>query len=449
MARSESATTPYGDGLEFWADQIERMTLRLKLHACARLIADGSFLPDRPRSTDDVAELQGRLLVELAALEDHIASRRAAGLPSALPLDRIADAFGLDPLERDILCLSLVPELEPSFRGLMSKLRRASSRDQLDPETAIELLCDSLAERIAARRCFADTAPLMRDQLIVLDDTRATKRVMNYALRPSPAMIRALLGDAAVENPLAGLCRVTAPTLTLDEVHLPGWKAEVHHICRSHAERVIAAGTEATGGDPLVLLFLGAPGTGKTMLAEALAAALPWPLMTVSTSALLKKPLDAVRNIEVLLFEASLRRAVLFFDDCEALLRRENFGFHDALKLLDGFDGIVILATNTGEPVDPAFERVVSYVARFTTPSVPLREQIWRRQLTGVPVDDDVDPARLSQRFEMAGGHIRNAVRLARQKAAMGAISGPHLVAAATRRSALTRARSGRSHGSP
>jgi SpoVK/Ycf46/Vps4 family AAA+-type ATPase len=145
----------------------------------------------------------------------------------------------------------------------------------------------------------------------------------------------------------------------------------------------------------VTLLLNGVPGTGKTLAARALAGELGRPLRVVLSSTVLSRYVgEAERNLEEHFKAAAGEGAVLFFDECEALLRSRNEALasrHDVslvgtlLGLLDRHSGVVVFATNHAELVDAAFLRRMLFVATLHAPDQRLRRQLWERALAGVP----------------------------------------------------------------
>jgi SpoVK/Ycf46/Vps4 family AAA+-type ATPase len=90
------------------------------------------------------------------------------------------------------------------------------------------------------------------------------------------------------------------------------------------------------------------------------------------------------------------------------------------LRELEGFNGVVIFATNLAANFDPAFERRIRTHVLFEMPGVDERERIWHVQLhpTKTPLGDDVNFRDLAERFAVSGGDIKNAVLKAATAAA-------------------------------
>jgi len=184
-------------------------------------------------------------------------------------------------------------------------------------------------------------------------------------------------------------------------------------------------GERHPAGLALAFNFAGPPGTGKTICAEAIAHALGRRLLLVRYAELESLWAgETPKNVAAVFRRAREERAVLLFDEADALATRRSTTVHHGfereanttisvlLQELERYDGVVIFATNLAANFDPAFERRIRTHVLFEMPGVEEREQIWRVQLHPLrtPLGPDVDFAALARGYEVSGGVIRNAV---------------------------------------
>lgn len=197
--------------------------------------------------------------------------------------------------------------------------------------------------------------------------------------------------------------------------------------------RTWGLGERHSSGLGLVFNFAGPPGTGKTICAEAIAHALGMKLLVVDYAELESMWLgETPKNLAGAFRSASEQRAVLFFDEADAIASRRAVGGMQAqdreanttinvmLRELEAFNGVVIFATNLAANFDPAFERRIRTHVLFEMPGVEERERIWAVQIhpQRTPLAQDVNFRELAERFEMSGGDIKNAVLKAAAAAA-------------------------------
>lgn len=192
-------------------------------------------------------------------------------------------------------------------------------------------------------------------------------------------------------------------------------------------------GERHASGLGLAFNFAGPPGTGKTICAEAIAHALGMKLLVVDYAEVESMWMgETPKNIAGVFRAAVEQGAVLFFDEADAIAtrrsmatgmgqdRESNLTVNVLLRELDGFNGVVIFATNLAAHFDPAFERRIRTHVRFVMPGAEERERIWQVQIhpRKTPLARDVDFKLLATKYEASGGDIKNAVLKAAAAAA-------------------------------
>ena len=183
--------------------------------------------------------------------------------------------------------------------------------------------------------------------------------------------------------------------------------------------------TRRAGGRGLKALFTGEPGTGKSLAAEVIASRLGLSLVTTDLSRLVSKWVgETEKNLDAAFTEAEASNAVLFFDEADALFGKRGQVEHGTdrwanlevgylLQRLESFDGLVILASNLRENIDPAFTRRFSIVVHFPRPGLDARRRLWRRAFPPeAPLDDDLDLDALAE-LDLTGAGIVASARTA------------------------------------
>jgi AAA+ superfamily predicted ATPase len=189
-------------------------------------------------------------------------------------------------------------------------------------------------------------------------------------------------------------------------------------------------------GTAVSLLFYGVPGTGKTLMAQAIADDLGQDLKILNTADIeSSEPGGAERAIKGYFeeagkkYEESLKgrgkAQVLLFDECDSLLTDRNqvgvilaAQVNALLTELERFKGVVIFTTNRLGKLDPAVERRITAKIEFEFPNKEYRLQIWKRMIPEkAPIHSDVAFIDLAE-FPMTGGNIKNVVLNAARKAA-------------------------------
>jgi len=168
-------------------------------------------------------------------------------------------------------------------------------------------------------------------------------------------------------------------------------------------------------------LFSGASGTGKTLAARTLAAALQMDLYRVDLAAVVNKYIgETERNLNEVLSRAEELDVVLLLDEGDALMakrtdvsnandRYANLETNYLLQRLEVYEGIVIITTNAASRIDSAFQRRIDVIIDFSKPDADERLKLWTLHL---PAKNRISPALLqtvAERCTLTGGQIRNA----------------------------------------
>ncbi len=164
------------------------------------------------------------------------------------------------------------------------------------------------------------------------------------------------------------------------------------------------------GRIPKGVLMTGSPGTGKTLLAKAIAGEAKVPFFSISGSDFVEMFVGVGASRVRDMFEQAKKHApcIIFIDEIDAVGRQRGAGLgggHDEreqtlnqlLVEMDGFEGtegvIVIAATNRPDVLDPALLRPGRFDRQVYVPLPDIRgrEQILKVHMRKVPVADNVN----------------------------------------------------------
>ncbi len=170
------------------------------------------------------------------------------------------------------------------------------------------------------------------------------------------------------------------------------------------------------GHIPKGVLMVGSPGTGKTLLAKAIAGEAKVPFFSISGSDFVEMfvGVGAARVRDM--FEQAKKHApcIIFIDEIDAVGRQRGAGMgggndereqtlNQLLVEMDGFEGqtgvIVIAATNRPDVLDPALLRPGRFDRQVVVPLPDIRgrEQILKVHMRKVPIAPDVEPVVLAR----------------------------------------------------
>jgi len=182
-------------------------------------------------------------------------------------------------------------------------------------------------------------------------------------------------------------------------------------------------GKKHSHGKSISLNFVGVPGTGKTLVAEAIAKKLGKKLLVVQYSNLIDSYVgETGKNIKAVFDYAKKNKAILLFDEADSIISTRtnvdsstdslvNMDKNILLKELENFEGIVIFATNLASNIDKAFERRISSHILFDIPNIEQREKIFKILIDKkTPIAKNVKFSILAKKYKFSGGDIQKAV---------------------------------------
>ncbi len=219
------------------------------------------------------------------------------------------------------------------------------------------------------------------------------------------------------------------PTVTFDDVAgVEEAKEELKEIVEflKEPQKFVSLGARIPKG----VLLVGSPGTGKTLMAKAVAGEAGVPFFSISGSEFVEMFVGVGASRVRDLFDQAKRHSpcIVFVDEIDAVGRYRGAGLggsHDEreqtlnqiLVEMDGFDTdtnvIVVAATNRPDILDPALLRPGRFDRRVVldAPDIRGREAIFRVHTRGKPVAAEVDLESLAQGTPgFVGADIENAV---------------------------------------
>ena len=210
----------------------------------------------------------------------------------------------------------------------------------------------------------------------------------------------------------------------LNAVHKTLMNRNFNSIKRQLKQRKFSAG--------LTILLYGHSGTGKTEVVYQLAKKTNREILMVDLSQARSKWFgETEKNVKKIFddYRLVLRNSriapILFINEADGLLsKRLSLGSQQTssatnamnimqnilLQEMEDFDGILFATTNLTENLDKAFDRRFLFKLNFTHPDKEIRQKIWKSKL---PELTPKQTKLISEKFELTGGQIENAVRYA------------------------------------
>ncbi|TDR44858.1 ATPase family protein associated with various cellular activities (AAA) [Tahibacter aquaticus] len=381
-----------------------------------------------------VARLSGRLIVELRGVAPYDPARLAAlaawcwlhGVDVLLPVGMAATDEHARRQEWPAVPVRwLLPmrDLQASKSLPAALLQPPLPLPSTDHASRLQRLRTALGPRARGLdSVIAEVAQRFRIGADAIDAIGVAARAFDGPLQEDD--LHALC-RAQTRPDLGNLAQLVQPRFRLDELVLPPVQRAHLDECvnaaralsRVHYEWGTAAAWNEAG---LSLLFCGAPGTGKTMAAEAVADALRLPLYRIDLSQVVNKYIgETEKNLRRVFDAVEESDCVVFFDEADALFgkrtsvkdahdRFANIEISYLLERMERLKGVAILATNRRDDLDDAFLRRLRYLVEFPLPGEAERERLWRYVFPPAVDTSAIDFAFLARLLPLAGGHIRS-----------------------------------------
>jgi len=204
-------------------------------------------------------------------------------------------------------------------------------------------------------------------------------------------------------------------------------------------------------GNGLIILLHGGPGTGKTFTAESVAEMAEKPLFRVTCGDIGTKPEEVEKYLESVLHLSKNWGCVVLLDEADVFLEQRTLNDLERnalvsvfLRVLEYYEGILILTSNRVGTFDEAFKSRIQLSLHYENLTNGQRSRIWKNFLNRLkdmdksPPKEVIEPGTREQKkvepiaidfedvdcymtelaeFEMNGRQIRNAITTARQLA--------------------------------
>lgn len=175
----------------------------------------------------------------------------------------------------------------------------------------------------------------------------------------------------------------------------------------------------------------GAPGTGKTMAAHAIAKNLGRKILIVNYADIESKFVgETPKNIRKVFEVGKKTQSILFFDEADAILSKRVTNMTQAvdvsvnqtrsvmLMLMNEYQDFIIFATNFISNFDPAFMRRISIHVKFELPDEICRQKLWAMYIPK-SLPNNIDVEEIAKKYDgISGSDISNAMLNAAFKAA-------------------------------
>lgn len=332
----------------------------------------------------------------------------------------IVDSNGLDDFESGVLLLLYMKDFDRGCGSLFRELEPGSkSRTGATIGTLLEIMTPDFESQISNRAYFGMQGNLRRQSLVVdsLDILDDSDNILDERIAIQNRIANYLVGDDTIYNSSLRCINREDPAARLEQVVLPEetLKMVLEQVDAFSARSDEGAGNEIDDffgyGTGLAMLFHGPSGTGKTMLAHALARRLGTSMISVDLGRTRSYRYSVDDVVQYAFREAKLGGGVVFFDECDDLFREDSNESRALLVEIEKARCMTILTTNQPVKLDPALERRIHIKVPFSFPDEDSRSEMWKRLLPEETLEvGDMEIRSLAKRYIFSGGLIKNAV---------------------------------------
>ena len=360
-----------------------------------------------PKRAEVLGDVEKRVVAQLLALMDGMVSRGNVIVIGATNIPEIIDPALRRPGRFDREIVLPVPNVE----GRLAILRIHSRNMPLAPDVNLDKLASITHAFVGA-----DLEALCKEAGMA-----ALRRYLHVKGETHLCMILTASDNLQItmEDFLIGL-REVEPTATR-EFYTERSTVKWHHVgglkkIKEALTSIIDLPTQypdifalARVTPPRGILFSGPSGTGKTLMAKALAGETGLNFISISAPILFSKWLGESEKALHQIFKKAKQSApcILFFDDIDTLGMSRNAAlegsstvermstqfFNELDNLSDHSQVIVLGASNRGDLLDPALTRAgrLDFILRFPIPNEEDRLEIFKVHTMDRPLDRDVD----------------------------------------------------------
>ena len=359
----------------------------------------------------------------LKSLEAKARQRVKKSLEQGIELhfEEFCQSYDLNEFEGKVFALLIANNTSKTFRDFYEK-SLLDPHDRQDGGMSVgailSIIHPDYREQITSRKYFSAGSSLLRQEILIpWTNYDITTNILDVYMYLHERIVRYLIGDNNIYDVDLQCISRDRSTVSLDQVILPGKvKEKVLKLAKNYSSnrpkkaRVLV--DEFYGyGTGLIFLFHGPSGTGKTMLAHALATGLNKELLSVNMDRASNMNTSSEDLIKYLFKEAKLSDGIVFFDECDEMFHANSRDSRTLLIEIEKTDCITIMATNRVLELDPALDRRITMKVPFFLPDETQRERIWKALVPpNVSLGRDVDFRSLARNYIFSGGLIKNTI---------------------------------------
>ncbi|HPC08055.1 MAG TPA: ATP-binding protein, partial [Smithella sp.] len=328
----------------------------------------------------------------------------------------------IEGFNRKLLMLLLMLATNERFAEMFDLCNfgeKARNMSEVKIGTILNIISSDYRQQLVNRKYFSMESTLIQQDILHIECDNSS--IFERYVSLNDRYVRYFVGDNNIYKSTSSLIQRDVGLVHLDQVIMPEeTKKEIvsrvgkYLACRNNKE-VTMLDAFYGYGTGLTLLFHGPSGTGKTMMAQALACHFNRPLYSLKMSDFRNERFTIADDaIKELFLEASLNSGIVYFDEADDFFVKDSLFSRSLLIEIEKARCVVILSTNKPSDLDPALDRRLSLKVCFSIPDAELRCKMWQALMPGfVTLSDDIDFRELAERYNFTGGLIKNSIFMA------------------------------------
>ena len=338
-----------------------------------------------------------------------VASRERGNV---LRLVKLVDSYRIGDLEKNVLILCLIQEIDLRYGKLFAYLNNDITRKRVSVNLALDMFCGSLGEQQKNMKLLTRESPLVKHRIVrVLDEQEGIRLPLLERILEIDEQIMDFLTEEyqiAINEMIKSFTGVYSGTRVLDELILPE-----KIISNLHATIRLCE-----DGMPLLIFLQGPRGAGKKASASVISSWVNRDMLVADTGGMMGSEFGVYA--ELVCRESVLRDTALYFDNFDLLLADDAAQQLGILTgLLEDFNGTVFLGSRSfWEPAESLRTKPFIHLD-FSSPAFPERKRLFEKYLRsckGLVELESVEGAEideLANMFKFGAGQIIDAVHSA------------------------------------
>jgi len=324
---------------------------------------------------------------------------------------KIIELYNLTEFESNILSVCLAPEFSSKYRKFFGYLQNDVTRKNPGIELILDMYCANFEEKIAARKYFSPQAALFKNNIIQsIDDPREQdKPLIARDLKINSRITNYILSEDFIDDDIALLSEINQLQITLNDISLPDKIKEKFQNFMNYFRT-------AADCKNFVFSFYGVYGSQKLESAAAICNELGIKLLIIDLSALNSSGIHFERAIDLILREAKIIPAALFFKNCDFLftnINEESYYRKYFLDEINKISNLSFLESRYLLPIHGEFDnqRVISI--ELPVPDYLQRKELWEYHLKKYELGCKTNIIEIANKYNLTAGQIKDIVNTA------------------------------------